>query len=119
MMEEQGFEVIRIAPDESGQITPEAVLAAVNDQTCLVTMMLVNNETGAILPIPEIFAAVKAAHPDVITHCDAVQGFLKLPLSVRSLNADLLTVSGHKVHAAKGIGALYHKKGVRGAQKIW
>ena len=113
MMEEQGFEVIRVAPDENGQITPEAVLAAVNDQTCLVTMMRVNNETGAILPISEIFAAVKAQYPDVITHCDAVQGFMKLPLSVRTLHADLLTVSGHKVHAAKGIGALYHKKGIR------
>lgn len=112
-LETEGFEVIRIAPDASGTITPEAVCAAADENTCLVTMMLVNNETGAVLPIPEIFAAVKAKCADIITHCDAVQGFLKLPLTPQKLFADLLTVSGHKVHAAKGIGALYHKKGIR------
>ena len=112
-LEAEGFEVIRIAPDETGQITPEAVCAAVNEQTCLVSMMLVNNETGTILPIPEIFAAVKAKQPDIITHCDAVQGFMKLPVSGGTLHADLITVSGHKIHAAKGVGALYHKKGIR------
>ena len=113
LLEEQGFEVIRLAPDADGKITPDAVLAAVNEQTCLVTMMLVNNETGAILPIGEIFAAVKAQYPEIITHTDAVQGFMKIPVSPRLLSADLITVSGHKVHAAKGIGALYHKKGIR------
>ena len=113
LLEEQGFEVIRIAPDADGQITPEAVLAAADEHTCLVTAMLVNNETGAILPIAEIFGAVKAKYPEIITHCDAVQGFMKLPVSPRTLHADLLTVSGHKVHAAKGVGALYHKKGIR------
>ena len=113
LLEEQGFEVIRVAPDSDGQITPEAVLAAADEHTCLVTAMLVNNETGAVLPIAEIFAAVKAKYPDIITHCDAVQGFMKLPVSPRALHADLLTVSGHKVHAAKGVGVLYHKKGIR------
>ena len=112
-LEAEGFEVIRIAPCADGILYAEDMAAAVNDSTCLVSMMLVNNETGAILPVSEAFSQIKRDHPRVITHCDAVQGFLKLPLSPEKLHADLLTVSGHKVHAAKGVGALYHKKGIR------
>ena len=112
-LEEEGFEVIRVSPREDGRLYAEDVAAAADDSTCLVSMMLVNNETGAVLPAAEAFAQIKREHPDVITHCDAVQGFLKLPFTPEKLHADLLTVSGHKVHAAKGIGALYHKKGIR------
>ena len=113
LLEEQGFEVVRVAPDADGILRAETVAAAVDDNTCLVSMMLVNNETGAVLPVQRAFAMIKREHRDVITHCDAVQGFLKLPVNPEKLGADLLTVSGHKVHACKGIGALYHKKGIR------
>lgn len=113
LLEEEGFEVIRISPREKGVFDPADFLAAIDDNTCLVTMMLVNNETGAILPVGEVFSAVKRDHPQVITHTDAVQGFLKIPFTPEKFCADLLTVSGHKVHACKGVGALYHKKGIR------
>ncbi|MCR5307027.1 MAG: cysteine desulfurase [Oscillospiraceae bacterium] len=112
LLEAEGFEVIRVAPRADGRFYAEDIAAPVDDNTCLVSAMLVNNETGAVLPVQEAFAKIKREHPDVITHCDAVQGFLKLPFSADSL-ADLVTVSGHKVHAAKGVGALYHKKGIR------
>jgi cysteine desulfurase len=84
-----------------------------NENTVLITMMLVNNENGCILPVKNVFQGIKKLYPHIITHCDAVQGFLKIPVNISGLNADLLTVSGHKVHAAKGTGALYVKKGVR------
>lgn len=112
-LEADGLEVIRIAPRADGRLYSEDFAAAVDDSTCLVSMMLVNNETGAVLPVAETFAQIKREYPEVITHCDAVQGFLKLPFSPEKLHADLLTVSGHKVHASKGIGVLYHKKGIR------
>jgi cysteine desulfurase len=86
---------------------------AADENTCLVSMMLVNNETGYILPVKEVFSAVKRRFPEIITHCDCVQGFMKLPVKVSALNADLISLSGHKIHAAKGVGALYIKKGVR------
>lgn len=113
LLESEGYEVIRVAPDADGILRAEAIAAAVNDDTCLVSMMLVNNETGAILPVQQAFAQITREHKDIITHCDAVQGFLKLPFTPAKLGADLLTVSGHKVHACKGVGALYHQKGIR------
>lgn len=113
LLEAEGYEVIRVAPDANGILQAKELAAAVNDDTCLVSMMMVNNETGAVLPVRQAFVQIKREHPQVITHCDAVQGFMKLKFSPETLGADLLTVSGHKVHACKGIGALYHKKGVR------
>lgn len=113
LLEAEGYEVVRIAPDADGILRAEKIAAAVNDDTCLISMMMVNNETGAVLPVKETFTKIKREHPQVITHCDAVQGFMKLPVNPAKLGADLLTVSGHKVHACKGIGALYHKKGIR------
>lgn len=112
-LEEAGYEVVRIQPRADGRLSAEDFAAAVDENTCLVSMMLVNNETGAVLPAAEAFAQIKRRFPEVVTHCDAVQGFLKLPFTPEKLHADLLTVSGHKVHAAKGIGVLYHKKGIR------
>lgn len=112
-LESQGFEVIRIAPDIHGEIDPDTFLAAIDENTCLASMMLVNNETGAVLPVRRTFYAAKRKYPQLITHCDAVQGFLKLPVSAAELCADLISVSAHKVHGAKGAGALYIKKGVR------
>lgn len=112
-LENDGFEVIRISPDKGGVIKPQSVLQAVNGSTVLVSVMCVNNETGAVMPVSEIFTAVKEQNGDVICHTDAVQAFGKIPLNARRLCADLITVSAHKVHAPKGCGALYLKKGVR------
>lgn len=112
-LEAQGFEVIRIAPNTDGEIDADAFLTAIDENTCLASMMLVNNETGAVLPVRQTFYAAKRKYPQLITHCDAVQGFLKLPMSAAELCADLISVSAHKIHGAKGVGALYIKKGVR------
>ncbi|MBO5163256.1 MAG: cysteine desulfurase [Ruminococcus sp.] len=112
-LETNGFEVVRVSPRADGRFYSEDFLSACDEQTFLLTMMYVNNETGYILPVRETFSAVKRRFPDIITHSDCVQAYMKLPVRASSLNADLLSVSGHKVHAPKGIGALYIKKGVR------
>ena len=111
-LEKLGAEIVWVSPDENGEITAESIVNAVDDKTCLVSCMLVNNETGYVLPVAESFAAIKRKYPDCMTHCDAVQGFMKLPVKVNTLCADLISVSGHKVYAPKGVGALYIKKGV-------
>ena len=109
---EQGFEVIRISPDENGSISAEDIISAVDDNTCLVSIMLVNNETGTIFPVERAFTAIKKKYPQVLTHCDCVQGFMKLPVKVKKLGADFISLSAHKIHGPKGIGALYIRKGV-------
>lgn len=112
-LEAQGFSVKRILPDENGVYTPECFAEEVDGDTILVSAMMVNNETGLILPVKEIAKAVKAKNPDVLFHTDAVQAFLKLPIRLKGTQIDLLSVSGHKVCAPKGVGALFVKKGVR------
>ena len=112
-LESMGFEVSRLSPDSSGAISPEGFKAALRDDTVFVSLMLVNNETGAITDISEISKLLKAQNPKALLHTDAVQGFLKIPFSPKSLGADLLSVSGHKIHAPKGVGALYIKSGLR------
>lgn len=102
----QGFEIVRI-PTIGGKIDEAALLDAVTERTIMVTVMTVNNETGAIYDVGELFRAVKRKNPAVVTHTDAVQAFMKLPFTPASLRADLISISGHKVHAPKGIGALY------------
>ena len=110
-LERQGYEVTYLKPDKTGRITAEQVVSALRPDTALVSMMLVNNETGALLPVAESVKAVKAADPAVLFHCDAVQGFLKVDYPLARLGADLIAVSGHKIGAPKGIGALYIKNG--------
>ena len=112
MLENEGFEVVRVSPDENGEIIAREIIAAVDDNTFLVSCMLVNNENGYIVPVERAFAAIKKRFPDVLTHCDCVQAYMKLPVKVKKLNADFISLSGHKIHGPKGIGALYLRKGV-------
>ena len=112
-MEKNGFEVIRIQPREDGNFYAEDFVKACDENTVLVTMMYVNNETGYILPVQETFNTIKRRFPDIITHTDCVQAYMKLNLKTSKLSADLISLSGHKVHAAKGTGVLYIKKGIR------
>ena len=112
-LERQGYEVTYLKPDKAGRVTVEQLTAALRPDTVLVSMMLVNNETGVVLPVADCVRAVKAYDPAILFHCDAVQGFLKTPEPLARLGADLVAVSGHKIGGPKGIGALYIKKGVR------
>lgn len=112
-LEQNGYEVVYISPRGDGIIYPEDVAAAVDGSTTLVSVMFVNNETGAINPVDEIFEAAKQKNPQLICHTDAVQAFGKLVIKAKKLGADLISVSGHKVFAPKGVGAIYIKKGVR------
>ena len=105
-LEKEGFEIVKI-PTKSGILDLDALCAALDKKIFMASFMLVNNETGAIYNIAEAFSKIKAKYPEAITHCDAVQGFMKIPFTPSSLKADLVTVSGHKLHAPKGVGALY------------
>ena len=111
--EKEGFEVVRIKPSRDGEIDAEDFIEAVDENTCLASCMLVNNETGAIQPVRKIFSHIKRDFPECITHCDAVQGFMKMPIKSAEIFADVIVVSGHKVHAVKGVGAMYIRKGIR------
>ena len=108
-----GWEVTALAPEADGSIAPEKVKEALREDTALVSLMLVNNETGGVTDIAGVKRVLKEAHSPALLHTDAVQGFLKVPFTAGSLGADLITLSGHKIHAPKGIGALYIRKGVR------
>ncbi|HBB72104.1 MAG TPA: cysteine desulfurase [Ruminococcus sp.] len=111
-LEKQGFEVVRISPVD-GRFRAEDFVSACNEDTVLLTMMYVNNETGYILPVKEVFTAAKRRFPEIITHSDCVQAYMKLPVKAAALGADLISLSGHKIHGVKGVGAIYIKKGIR------
>ncbi len=117
-LEEDGFTVTRLVPNADGIVTAEQVLEALREDTVLVSVMMVNNEIGSVMPIEQIAKAVHRKNPQILVHTDAVQGFCKIPFGVKKLDVDLLSVSGHKVHAPKGVGALFVKKGVRIAPLI-
>ena len=108
----QGFEVTYLKPDERGFVSVETLSAALRPDTILVSIMMVNNETGAVMPIADMVRAVRRKSPLALFHTDAVQGFGKIPFKAKTLGADMISVSGHKIHAAKGVGALYIKKGL-------
>ena len=112
-LEKEGYEVTYLQPDREGRISVDDLRAALRPDTALVSMMLVNNETGVILPVKECVRAVKAFDKSILFHCDAVQGFLKVPYTMASLGCDFVAVSGHKIGAPKGIGGLYVSKNVR------
>ncbi|MGM9548420.1 MAG: cysteine desulfurase family protein [Faecousia sp.] len=106
-LEAQGFEVTYLQPDALGRVTLDALKAALRKDTILVSVMMVNNEVGSVMPIAQMAKLTHKLCPDAIFHTDAVQGFLKVPFSARQLGADLISVSSHKVHGPKGCGALY------------
>ncbi len=106
-LEQDGYEITRILPDRDGNISAEKVLEAVRTDTALVSVMLVNNETGNVYPISEIAAGLKVKNEKTLLHTDAVQGFLKIPFSAKTLGADFIALSAHKIGGPKGIGALY------------
>ena len=106
-LEHQGYEITYLQPDELGNISLDDFKAALRKDTCLISVMMVNNETGAVMPIAQMAKLTHKLSPDAIFHTDAVQGFFKIPFSAKTLGADLISVSSHKIHGPKGAGALY------------
>ena len=106
-LEAQGYEVTYLQPDSEGRITLDSLKTALRRDTVLVSIMMVNNEVGSVMPIAQMAKLTHKLCPDAIFHTDAVQGFLKIPFAAKNLGADLISVSSHKVHGPKGVGALY------------
>ena len=117
-MAQQGYEVTYLSPDGNGNITAEQVLEAVRPDTALVSVMMVNNELGNVYPIADIARGLAAKNPRTLLHTDAVQGFLKVPFTAKSLGADFITISGHKIGGPKGVGALYIGPRVRNPRPL-
>lgn len=106
-LEAQGYEVTYLKPDKTGQISLEELKNTLRKDTILVSIMMVNNEVGSVMPIGQMAKLTHKLCPDAIFHTDAVQGFLKVPFQAKNLGADLISVSSHKIHGPKGAGALY------------
>ena len=112
-LESEGYEITRLKPDQTGSIHIQDVLEQVRSDTILVSLMMVNNETGAITDIDSIARQVHAVNPRILVHTDAVQAFMKIPFSAKKMDVDMISISGHKIHAPKGIGALYIRSGIK------
>ena len=113
LLEQAGFAVTRLQPDGTGAIPVDRVQEALRSDTILVSLMMVNNETGAVTDISAVSRLLKKAGSQALLHTDAVQAFTKIPFRAKVLGADLISISGHKIHAPKGIGALYIRDGLR------
>ena len=109
-LQQQGWKVTLVTPNEQGVIQPEQLADLVTSKTALATAMQVNNETGAILDVQRLSKLVKEKNARTFVHVDGVQGWLRLPIKLSATQIDSYAVSGHKIHAPKGIGALYLKK---------
>lgn len=118
-LETAGYEVVYIKPEQNGNLTEESIATAIDEKTILVSLMLVNNETGAVLPVKAAADAIKRKKAPALLHTDAVQAFLKIPVLPKKLGADLVTVSAHKVHGPKGVGALYLSEKARITQRLF
>ena len=112
-LENSGWDVTYIKPDSSGRISAEAFAEALRDDTVIASIMLVNNETGAVNPVGDYSREIKRRRLSTVLHTDAVQGFCKIPFTADTLGADLITVTAHKIHGPKGVGALYARRGLR------
>ena len=112
-LEELGWEVTWLKPDAGGALSVQQLVEAVDGQTSLVSVMMVNNETGAIFPVEQAARQIHQKNPQTVVHCDGVQAFGKLPLRIARTEIDLMSLSGHKICAPKGSGALYIRRGVR------
>lgn len=118
-LENQGFDVVYVYPERDGSIKAEAFEKAIDKNTVLVSCMLVNNETGAIFPCEKLRGIVKRADSPAIIHVDAVQALGKIPVSVKKLDCDMLSLSAHKIHGLKGCGALYINAETRKLMKFY
>ena len=112
-LEKHGFDVTYLDVDENGLVDPEDLKAAITDQTVMVSIMMVNNEVGTVEPVKELVRVTKEKNKDIIFHTDAVQGLGNVPIDVKDLGVDLMSMSAHKIYGPKGTGALFIKKGVR------
>lgn len=112
-LETLGFEVVYLPADENGAVSVESLENAIDENTILVSLMYVNNETGAVQPVEKVPRIIKRKSSPAVFHIDAVQAFGKVPFKNTKLKADIISVTAHKIHGPKGVGALYIKKGVR------